>query len=170
MIIRQAEEDDAQQIMALFHIILKEMEVPLLKQADDKKLCKALERSFETPECRKTLAQIIVADVSGKVAEKWRESHLAIQMKTSTKSILFYAASFLPLVFKSATACMIRMILSFLTNGILIRWSFRPDTEGAASVRPCLKHCRKLRTKETKPESVLTSTLKIPKLNTFIVI
>ena len=68
MIIRQAEEDDAQQIMALFHIILKEMEVPLLKQADDKKLCKALERSFETPECRKTLAQIIVADVSGKVA------------------------------------------------------------------------------------------------------
>lgn len=68
MIIRQAEEDDAQQIMALFHIILKEMEVPLLKQSDDKKLCKALERSFETPECRKTLAQIIVADVSGKVA------------------------------------------------------------------------------------------------------
>lgn len=167
MIIRQAEEDDAQQIMALFHIILKEMEVPLLKQADDKKLCKALERSFETPECRKTLAQIIVADVSGKVAGI---AFGSIQMKTSTKSILFYAASFLPLVFKSATACMIRMILSFLTNGILIRWSFRPNTEGAASVLPCLKHCRKLRTKETKPESVLTSTLKIPRLNTFIVI
>ena len=166
MIIRQAEEDDAQQIMALFHIILKEMEVPLLKQADDKKLCKALERSFETPECRKTLAQIIVADVSGKVAG----IAFGYPNEMSTKSILFYAASFLPLVFKSATACMIRMILSFLTNGILIRWSFRPNTEGAASVRPCLKHCRKLRTKETKPESVLTSTLKIPRLNTFIVI
>lgn len=166
MIIRQAEEDDAQQIMALFHIILKEMEVPLLKQADDKKLCKALERSFETPECRKTLAQIIVADVSGKVAG----IAFGYPNENEHKVDSLYAASFLPLVFKSATACMIRMILSFLTNGILIRWSFRPNTEGAASVRPCLKHCRKLRTKETKPESVLTSTLKIPRLNTFIVI
>ncbi len=68
MIIRQAEEDDAQQIMALFHIILDEMEVPLLKQADDGKLRKALERSFETKECRSTLAQILVADVNGDVA------------------------------------------------------------------------------------------------------
>lgn len=46
MIIRQAEEDDAQQIMALFHIILKEMEVPLLKQADDKKLCASVGAFF----------------------------------------------------------------------------------------------------------------------------
>lgn len=166
MIIRQAEEDDAQQIMALFHIILKEMEVPLLKQADDKKLCKALERSFETPECRKTLAQIIVADVSGKVAGIAFGYPNENEHKVDSLLCRFFPSVGL----QKRTACMIRMILSFLTNGILIRWSFRPNTEGAASVRPCLKHCRKLRTKETKPESVLTSTLKIPRLNTFIVI
>ena len=68
MIIRQAEEDDAQQIVALFHLILKEMEVPLLKQTDADSLKKALSLSFKTKECRQTLAQTIVAEIDGEVA------------------------------------------------------------------------------------------------------
>lgn len=75
MIIRQAEEDDAQQIMALFHIILKEMEVPLLKQADDKNFAKRWSVLSKLLSVAKRLRKLS----SQTLAEKWRESHLAIK-------------------------------------------------------------------------------------------
>ncbi|MCP0886331.1 GNAT family N-acetyltransferase [Ligilactobacillus sp. WILCCON 0076] len=54
--------------MALFKIILKQMELPIFKRYPSSKVNKALELAFKTKECRKQKAQIIVAEVNGNVA------------------------------------------------------------------------------------------------------
>ncbi|WP_281164213.1 GNAT family N-acetyltransferase [Liquorilactobacillus sicerae] len=68
MIIRSAKKDDAVQIVPLFKIILNEMELPSLKKIPVAKLDYVIEKSFASPQYLSSLAQTLVAEISGKVA------------------------------------------------------------------------------------------------------